>query len=321
MSKKYVDDALELIGNTPVIRLHRIVPEDAAEVYVKLENFNAGGSIKDRTALSMIEGAEKEGLISPGKTTLVESTSGNTGVGLALAAALKGYRLIIVMSEAASVERRQLMQAYGAELVLVPPSDEGILADFKVQDELAAKPGYFSLRQFENRYNPLIHEKQTGPELVDQIGSIPDAFTAGAGTGGTLSGIARYLKSQDPNVHIAAVEPAGSPVLNGGKAGMHRIAGIGSGIIPKTLDRSVIDEVLDITDEQAENTARRLAKEEGLLLGPSSGAAVYAAIELAKRLGPGHKVAAVAPDTGERYLSTGLFDPEKAAGEKAEGKE
>lgn len=224
---KVVDSALELIGETPIIRLNRIVKDKGADVFLKLEGQNIGGSIKDRTALSMIEGAEREGLIKPGETTLIDSTSGNTGIGLALAAALKGYRLIIVMGEKASKERRAFMQAYGAEIVLVPASEKGILADFEEEERLVKEYGYFPLRQFENEYNPYIHKVTTGPEIVKQLDGAPDVFVAGVGTGGTFTGISEYLKEQNPNTKAVAVEPAASPVLNGGARGPHKIAGIG----------------------------------------------------------------------------------------------
>ncbi|MDR2157459.1 MAG: cysteine synthase family protein, partial [Clostridiales Family XIII bacterium] len=264
--------ALELIGNTPMVKLNKLVPPGAAEIYLKLENMSIGGSVKDRIALHMIERAEQEGLITPGKTTICESTSGNTGIGLALVCAIKGYRLIIVMGEKASVERRQLLLAYGAELVLVPPSPEGIFADFKVQDELCEKHGYFSLRQFENKYNPETHTLTTGPEILRAFGGkAPDAFVAGVGTGGTLSGTGRYLKSFHPNIRIVAVEPANSAVLSGGLRGPHTLQGIGSGFIPATLDTGVYDEIITVTDEEGAETTRRLARSEGLLLGYTSG--------------------------------------------------
>ncbi|MBP2651420.1 MAG: cysteine synthase [Firmicutes bacterium] len=309
MSMIKVNSAIELIGKTPLVKLNRLVPNDAADVYVKLESFNVGGSIKDRIALNMIEKAEKAGHITPGKTTLVEATSGNTGIGLALVAAIKGYRLVIVMSEKASVERRKLLRAYGAELVLVPASPEGIKADLAKLEELVRDFGYFPLRQFENEHNPETHKETTGPEIVEALdGKVPDAFVAGIGTGGTITGTGEYLKSIDPGVKIIAVEPASSPVLNGGKPGPHAIQGIGSGIIPKVLNTSIYDEVIDITDEAATDTARELAVKEGLLLGYSSGAAVNAAIKAAIKLGAGKTVVVIAPDTGERYLSMPVFN-------------
>jgi cysteine synthase A len=311
---KIYNNALELIGETPIVRLNKIVPQKAAEVLLKLENYNIGGSVKDRIGLHMIERAEQEGLIQPGKTTLIESTSGNTGIGLAIAAAIKGYRLIIVMGEKASVERRQLLQAYGAELVLVPPSPEGIFADFKVQQELIDQYGYFSFKQFENQANPETHRLRTGPEIINALGEAPDAFIATAGTGGTLSGVGEYLKGLKPDTYIVAVEPAGSPVLAGGEKGVHALMGIGPGFIPDTLNTEIYDEVIGVTDDEGLDTARALAKEEGLLLGYTSGAAVFAAIKIAIKLGEGKTVVAIAPDTGERYLSTPLFRFDDGAG-------
>jgi cysteine synthase A len=303
------ESALELIGNTPLLKLsNRIVPEDAADVYVKLECFNIGGSVKDRPALNMIEEAERQGLITPGKTVLADCTSGNTGIGEALVAARKGYKIVIVMNEMASIERRKLLKAYGAEVVLVSKDAGGIKGDFEVFNKLVEENGYFALRQFENQANPAAHKKTTGPEIVEQLGGVPDLFVATAGTGGTFSGTSEYLKEVDPKVRTVAVEPAGSPVLNGGQPGKHKIAGIGPGIIPETLHRDVIDEVFDVTDEQAIETARKLAVLEGILVGYSSGAAVYAAIEEAKKAGKGKKVVTIAPDGGDRYLSTELFE-------------
>jgi len=303
MKMKVVNSALELIGETPLIKLNHLVPEGAADVYLKLESFNVAGSIKDRTALSMIEGAEREGLIKPGETTLVDSTSGNTGIGLALVAALKGYRLVIVMSELASIERRKLLQAYGAEIDLVPASPKGILADMEELDRLVDEKGYFPLRQFENKYNPYIHKTTTGPEIYEQLDGKIDAFVSAVGTGGTFTGIAEYLKEQNKDILTYAVEPEGSPVLRGGKPGPHKIPGIGSGIIPAILNREIIDEVIDVSDENAAETAKQLALKEGLFVGPSSGAATYAAIEKAKILGKGKTIVAIAPDGGDRYVS------------------
>lgn len=304
-------NALELVGGTPLVKLNRVVPEGAAEVYAKLENFNMGGSIKDRIALNMIEKAEEEGLITPGKTTLIDATSGNTGIGLAMVAAVKGYRLVIVMGEKASVERRKLMRAYGAELVLVPPSPEGIKADFAKLEELVQTKGYYPLRQFENEHNPETHKLTTGPEIVEALGGhVPDAFVAGIGTGGTISGSGEYFKTLDSGIQVIAVEPAASAVLSGGKPGAHSIQGIGSGTIPKVLNTEVYDKVVTVTDQQAMDTAQELARKEGLLLGYSSGAAVYAAIGTAMELGSGKTVVVIAPDTGERYLSMPLYNME-----------
>lgn len=311
MATEIVNSALELIGQTPIVKLNKIVPEGSAEVYLKLENFNIGGSIKDRIALNMIEKAEEEGLITPGKTTLVDATSGNTGIGLALVAAIKGYRLVIVMSEKASIERRKLLKAYGAELEIVPVSPEGIKADFAKLEELVSTKGYYPLRQFENIHNPEAHTITTGPEIANAFeNQLPDAFVAGVGTGGTITGAGQYLRALNPKIRIVAVEPVNSAVLNGGVPGPHSIQGIGSGTIPKVLNQEVYDTVIDVTDQQAVDTAQKLAKEEGLLLGYSSGAAVYAAIQTAKELGIGKKVVVIAPDTGERYLSMPLYNIE-----------
>lgn len=303
---KTTDSILELIGKTPLLKLDkRIIPEDAADVYVKLESFNVGGSVKDRTALSMIEKAEKRGLITPGKTILADCTSGNTGIGEAVVAAAKGYKLVIVMNELASEERKKILKALGVKLILAP-AGKGIQGDFEVFDKVVEENGYFAFRQFENPDNPAAHYETTGPEIEEQLGKIPDVFVATAGTGGTFSGTAKYLKERDKNVKTYAVEPKASAVLNGGKPGPHKIAGIGPGIIPKTLDRSLIDKVIDISDEESWETVRELAK-TGLLVGPSSGAAIFAAKKIAEELGKGKTVVTIAPDSGERYLSTDLF--------------
>ncbi|MDR2689725.1 MAG: cysteine synthase A [Azoarcus sp.] len=304
---RIVDSATELIGDTPIIRLNRIAAADEAAIYLKLENFNVGGSVKDRIALNMIEQAEAAGHIRPGDT-LIENTSGNTGIGLALAAAVKGYRLIVTMSEAVSVERRQLMRAYGAEVVLTPAAG-GIQAGFDKTAELVEKHGYFELRQFYNPHNPDIHYRTTGPEIdVAFGGDLPDFFVAGVGTGGTITGTGRYLREKKPAIGIVAVEPDASPVLSGGQAGPHAIQGIGAGIIPAVLDTEVYDRVIRVGNEAAQETTRLLAAREGLLLGYSAGAAVFAARQVAREAGPGKRVLTLAPDTGERYLSTPLFD-------------
>jgi cysteine synthase A len=299
-------NAAELIGNTPVLKLNRLAPPNGAEVYVKLESFNIGGSVKDRIALNMINAAEAEGKIKPGDT-LIEVTSGNTGIGLALVAAVKGYRLIIVMADNVSVERRQLARAYGAEVIIVS-SVGGIKPSFDKAAELVAQYGYFEVKQFENPHNPEIHALTTGPEIVKAFdGAVPDAFVAGVGTGGTITGVGSYLRKLRPDVQIFAVEPDASPVLSGGKPGPHAIQGIGAGIVPKVLDTGIYDEIIRITNDEAVNTARDLAAQEGLLLGYSSAAAVLGAIRVAERLGAGKTVLAIAPDTGERYLSTPLY--------------
>lgn len=307
MSKIYTSID-QLIGNTPLLKLNRIVPEDAADVYVKLEFFNPAGSIKDRIALSMIEKAEAEGKLKPGDT-IIEPTSGNTGIGLASVAAAKGYHLIIVMPETMSVERRKLMQGYGAELILTPGAD-GMKGSIAKAQELVDTKGYFMPMQFENPANPAIHEATTGQEIIDAFGkdNLPDAFVAGVGTGGTLSGIGHALKQADPSIKVYALEPAESPVLKEGKAGKHKIQGISAGFIPKTLDQEVYDGIIEVASDDAIKTAQEVGHLEGFLPGISAGANIYGAIELAKKLGKGKKVVTIAPDGGDRYLSTELFD-------------
>lgn len=307
MSKIYTSID-QLIGNTPLLKLNRIVPEDAADVYVKLEFFNPAFSIKDRIALAMIEKAEQEGQLKPGDT-IIEPTSGNTGIGLASVAAAKGYHLIIVMPETMSVERRKLMQGYGAELILTPGA-EGMKGSIAKAQELVDAKGYFMPMQFENPANPAIHEATTGQEIIDAFGkdNLPDAFVAGVGTGGTLSGIGHALKQADPSIKVYALEPAESPVLKEGKAGKHKIQGISAGFIPKTLDQDVYDGIIEVTSDDAIKTAQEVGHLEGFLPGISAGANIYGAIELAKKLGKGKKIVTVAPDGGDRYLSTELFD-------------
>ncbi|AJT50207.1 cysteine synthase A [Limosilactobacillus mucosae] len=307
MSKIYTSID-QLIGNTPLLKLNRIVPEDAADVYVKLEFFNPAGSIKDRIALSMIEKAEAEGKLKPGDT-IIEPTSGNTGIGLASVAAAKGYHLIIVMPETMSVERRKLMQGYGAELILTPGAD-GMKGSIAKAQELVDTKGYFMPMQFENPANPAIHEATTGQEIIDAFGKddLPDAFVAGVGTGGTLSGIGHALKKADPNVKVYALEPAESPLLKEGKAGKHKIQGISAGFIPKTLDQEVYDGIIEVSSDDAIKTGQAVGRLEGFLPGISAGANIYGAIELAKQLGKGKKVVTVSPDGGDRYLSTDLFN-------------
>ena len=307
MSKIYTSID-QLIGNTPLLKLNRIVPKDAADVYVKLEFFNPAGSIKDRIALAMIEKAEAEGKLKPGDT-IIEPTSGNTGIGLASVAAAKGYHLIIVMPETMSVERRKLMQGYGAELILTPGAD-GMKGSIAKAQELVDTKGYFMPMQFENPANPAIHEATTGQEIIDAFGKddLPDAFVAGVGTGGTLSGIGHALKKVDPNVKVYALEPAESPLLKEGKAGKHKIQGISAGFIPKTLDQEVYDGIIEVSSDDAIKTGQAVGRLEGFLPGISAGANIYGAIELAKQLGKGKKVVTVSPDGGDRYLSTDLFN-------------
>lgn len=295
----------ELIGKTPIVKLNRIVESDSADVYLKLEFMNPGSSVKDRIALAMIEDAEKKGLLKEGDT-IIEPTSGNTGIGLAMVAAAKGYKAILVMPETMSIERRNLLRAYGAELVLTP-GPEGMGGAIRKATELAKEHGYFIPQQFQNQANPEIHRLTTGPEIVEQMGDQLDAFIAGIGTGGTITGAGEVLKEAYNDIKIYAVEPADSPVLSGGKPGPHKIQGIGAGFVPETLDVEVYDEIIQVKTEQAFEYARRVAKEEGILVGISSGAVIYAAIEVAKKLGKGKKVLVIIPSNGERYLSTPLY--------------
>ncbi|HZG60940.1 MAG TPA: cysteine synthase A [Anoxybacillus sp.] len=299
----------ELIGQTPVVKLNRLVDEDSAEVYLKLEFMNPGSSVKDRIALAMIEAAEKAGKIKPGDT-IIEPTSGNTGIGLAMVAAAKGYKSILVMPDTMSLERRNLLRAYGAELVLTPGS-EGMRGAIRKAEELANEHGYFMPQQFNNEANPEIHRLTTGPEIVEQMGDQLDAFVAGIGTGGTITGAGEVLREKYPNIKIYAVEPADSPVLSGGKPGPHKIQGIGAGFVPDILNTNIYDEVITVKTEEAFEAARRAAREEGILGGISSGAAIHAALKVAKQLGKGKKVLAIIPSNGERYLSTPLYQFEE----------
>ena len=307
MSDKIYNSILDTIGHTPILKLNRVVPEDSADVYVKLEFFNPGGSIKDRIALAMVEKAEKEGKLKAGDT-IIEPTSGNTGIGLAAVASAKGYHLIITMPETMSDERKKLMRAYGAELILTPGS-KGMAGSIAMAEELVKEHGYFMPMQFENPANPEIHELTTGQEIINAFGAddLPDAFVAGVGTGGTLTGIGRALKKADSTVKVYALEPAESPLLKEGKKGPHKIQGISAGFIPKTLDREIYDGIVEVSSAEAFETAREVARNEGFLPGISGGANIHGALELAKKLGKGHKVITVAPDNGERYLSTPLY--------------
>lgn len=306
MAQKPVDNVTQIIGNTPVVKLRNVVDEDAADIYVKLEYQNPGGSVKDRIALAMIEKAEREGTIQPGDT-IVEPTSGNTGIGLAFVCAAKGYNAVFTMPETMSQERRNLLKAYGAELVLTPGS-EAMKGAIKKAKELKEEHGYFEPQQFENLANPEIHELTTGPELVDQFeGKQIDAFLAGVGTGGTLSGVGKVLRKEYPNVEIVAIEPKASPVLSGGEPGPHKLQGLGAGFVPDTLNTDIYDSIIKVGNDTAMDMARRVAKEEGILAGISSGAAIYAAIQKAKELGKGKTVVTVLPSNGERYLSTPLY--------------
>jgi len=296
---------LDLVGNTPIVKLNRMVDENSADVYLKLEYMNPGSSVKDRIALAMIEAAEEDGKLKVGDT-IIEPTSGNTGIGLAMVAAAKGYRAVLVMPDTMSMERRNLLRAYGAELVLTPGS-EGMNGAIKKANELANEKGYFVPQQFENFANPEVHRLTTGKEIVEQMGEQLDGFVSGIGTGGTITGAGQVLKEVYPDIKIYAVEPEDSPVLSGGKPGPHKIQGIGAGFIPKVLNTEIYDEVVKIANEEAFETARRAAKEEGILGGISSGAAIAAALKVAKELGKGKKVLAIIPSNGERYLSTPLY--------------
>ena len=306
---KTYDTITDLIGSTPLLKLNRFAAAEnlGAEVYAKLEHFNPAGSVKDRIAYAMITDAEKNGALKPG-SVIIEPTSGNTGIGLAAVAAARGYRIIIVMPETMSVERRQLMKAYGAELVLTEGAKGMKGAIAKAQELAAQTPDSFIPGQFTNPANPSAHRATTGPEIWNDTDGTVDIFVAGVGTGGTLTGVGEYLKSQNPNVKVVAVEPAGSPVLSKGVAGAHKIQGIGAGFVPDTLNTKVYDEIITVENEDAFATGRELARKEGLLVGISSGAAVWAAAQLAKRPeNQGKRIVVLLPDTGDRYLSTPMF--------------
>lgn len=300
---------IDLIGNTPLVELNKFKEEQqlSSTLLGKVEFFNPGGSVKDRVAKAMIEDAEEKGLLKPG-SVIIEPTSGNTGIGIAAVAAVKGYRVIIAMPETMSIERRNLMKAYGAELVLTDGT-QGMKGAIAKANELAQQiPNSFIPSQFTNPSNPLIHEKTTGIEIWNDTDGKVDIFVAGVGTGGTISGVGKYLKSKNPNVKVVAVEPKGSPVLSEGVAGPHKIQGIGAGFVPETLNTKIYDEVIQVENEDAFETGRKLARTEGMLVGISSGAAVWAATELAKRPeNKGKVIVALLPDTGERYLSTPMF--------------
>lgn len=299
---------LEKVGGTPLVEISSKLNKGGAKVLAKVEFFNPGGSVKDRIALAMVEAAEKDGTLKPG-ATIIEPTSGNTGVGLALVSAVRGYHLILTMPETMSIERRKLAAAYGAEIVLTPGAEGMKGAIAKAEALRDATPGAVILQQFENPANPARHEATTGPEIWEATDGDVAAFVAGVGTGGTLSGVGRFLKSKNGAVKVFAVEPDTSPVLSGGKAGPHKLQGIGAGFIPKTLDTGVYDEVVTVTADAAGETARAAAAKEGLLVGISSGAALWAALELSKRAEfAGKTIVALLPDTGERYLSTWLFE-------------
>jgi len=299
------DNILQTIGNTPIVKLNSMTDDNAADVYLKLEMFNPGGSVKDRIALSMIEDAEKKELIKPGDT-IVEPTSGNTGIGLALTAGIKGYKLILTMPESMSLERRKLLQAYGAEIILTKASS-GMKGAIEKAMELVTQKGYLMLQQFENPANPEVHRKTTSREILNDFGQDLDAFVVGVGTGGTISGVGEVLKENIDGIRIIAVEPEDSAVLSGQQPGPHMLQGIGAGFIPKTLNTDIYDDIVTVNNKAAFETAKELARKEGILAGISAGANLYAALEVAKRLGKGKRVLTVIPDTGERYLSTTLF--------------
>ncbi|MDN3019967.1 cysteine synthase A [Paenibacillus sp. BSR1-1] len=305
---RVANSVAELVGQTPIVKLNRLVDENSAEVYLKLEYFNPGSSVKDRIGLAMIEAAEEQGLIKPGVDTIIEPTSGNTGIGLAMIAAAKGYKAIFVMPETMSLERRNLLRAYGGELVLTP-GPEGMKGAIARAEALASENGYFMPQQFKNQANPEVHRRTTGKEIAEQMDQL-DAFVSGIGTGGTISGAGSVLREKFPNVKIVAVEPQDSPVLSGGKPGPHKLQGLGAGFIPDTLNTEIYDEVIQINTEEAFEASRRAAREEGILGGISSGAAISAALKVAQQLGKGKKVLAIIPDNGERYLSTPLYQYE-----------
>ncbi|MEH7159183.1 cysteine synthase A [Neobacillus drentensis] len=305
---RVANSVTELIGQTPIVKLNRLVDENSAEVYLKLEYFNPGSSVKDRIALAMIEAAEEQGLIKPGVDTIIEPTSGNTGIGLAMVAAAKGYKAVFVMPETMSLERRNLLRAYGAELVLTP-GPAGMKGAIAKAEELVAEHGYFLPQQFKNQANPEVHRRTTGKEIVEQMEQL-DAFVSGIGTGGTISGAGSVLREKFPEIKIFAIEPTDSPVLSGGSPGPHKLQGLGAGFVPDTLNTDIYDEVIKVGTEEAFAASRRAAREEGILGGISSGAAIHAALEVGKKLGKGKKVLAIIPDNGERYLSTQLYQYE-----------
>ncbi|UOQ44654.1 cysteine synthase A [Halobacillus salinarum] len=302
---RIANNVSELVGQTPMVKLNGSADENSADIYLKLEYMNPGSSVKDRIALSMIEAAEKANELKAGDT-IIEPTSGNTGIGLAMIAAAKGYKSILVMPDTMSQERRNLLRAYGAELVLTPGA-EGMKGAIKKATELQEQHGYFMPQQFNNEANPEIHEKTTGPEIVEQMGDQLDAFVSGIGTGGTITGAGKVLKKHYPDIKIYAIEPDTSPILSGGDPGPHKIQGIGAGFVPEILNTDIYDEVHQVSTEEAYAAAREAARKDGILGGVSSGAAIHVAKQVAKKLGKGKKVVAVIPSNGERYLSTPLY--------------
>jgi cysteine synthase A len=299
------EHVLELIGNTPLVRLNRVVEPRMATILAKLEFFNPGGSVKDRICLAMIEDAEARGILKPG-TAVVEPTSGNTGIGLAMVAAVKGYRVILTMPETMSAERLQILKSYGAQVVLTP-AKEGMIGAVKRAEEIAKELGAFMPQQFTNPANPEVHRRTTAQEILRATDGELEAFVAGVGTGGTITGVGEVLKRKRPGLRIVAVEPKSSPVLSGGEPGRHMIQGIGAGFVPQVLNRDLIDEIVPVADEDAYACARRLAREEGLFVGISAGAACWAALKVARDLGEGKTLVVIFPDTGERYLSIRPF--------------
>ena len=300
------ENILELIGETPMVTLHRVVPEGSATVVGKLEAFNPGGSVKDRIAAAMVEDAERRGILTPG-ATIIEPTSGNTGVGLAMVAAVKGYKLILTLPDGMSIERTNLLQRYGAQVVITPAAEGMAGAVAKARELVEQTPGAFMPHQFSNPANPRAHRMTTAKEILAATEGNLHAFVAGVGTGGTVTGVGEVLKKKDPAIRVVAVEPANSPVLSGGAAGQHLIQGIGAGFVPEVLNREVIDEIVQVGDEEAFQMSRRLAREEGILAGLSAGAAVVGAVRVARTLGPGKTVVVMLPDTGERYLSIDVY--------------
>ncbi len=302
---RVADNITGLIGETPIVKLNRMTDEDSAAIYLKLEFMGPGSSVKDRIALSMVEAAEQEGLLKAGDT-IIEPTSGNTGIGLAMVAAAKGYKAVLVMPDTMSKERRNLLRAYGAELVLTPGAD-GMKGAIKKAEELEAAHGYYMPQQFNNTANPEVHARTTGKEIVEQMQDGLDGFVSGIGTGGTITGAGKVLKDTFPGIKIYAVEPEDSPILSGGSPGPHKIQGLGAGFVPEVLDTNIYDEVIRISNDEAFAVSREVATTNGILGGISAGAAVAAAKQVAKKLGKGKKVLAIIPDNGERYLSTALY--------------